>query len=179
MCMVLVSLSAHARQGRKKDPFTKFQAGFWFGPITPVYTTADDVNKSLGGGIFLRSLTFLDSFKLGIDASYEKFESRGVNKLILWPVYGSLLWRIPLKTPLVIQLKAGGGGCYVTIYPDRASQWDPMFMLGGEVSFPAGKWVNIGLRIEYLCIYENHIPGSVRNGHIVNAGISLYFNFGS
>lgn len=170
------TLDAEARRRRGRDPFQKFQTGVWFGPITPIHTTADDVETSLGGGGFIRSATFFDYYKIGIDSSYQYFESRGVNTLSLVPVYGSLLFRIPLDFPLIFQLKLGAGGSWVKIRPDRENQWDPIFMVGFEGSFPAGKVVNIGLRIDYLLIYEKHLEGARRNGHIINTGITLYFN---
>jgi hypothetical protein len=165
-----------AQRRRGKDPFQKFQTGFWFGPITPVHTTADDVDTSLGGGAFIRSNSFFDSFKIGVESSYHFFESRGVNTLTLWPVYGNLLYRIPVKFPIIFQLKAGAGGSWVKIRPDREDQWDPLFTIGFEGSFPAGKVINIGLRIDYLLIYEKHIEGARRNGHIIDTGITLFFN---
>ena len=172
----VLTLDVEARKRRGRDPFQKFQTGLWFGPITPIYTTADDVDTSLGGGIFIRSATFLDYFKIGIDSSYQYFQSRGENTLSLVPVYGNLLFRIPLDFPLIFQLKLGAGGSWVKIRPDREDQWDPMFMAGFEGSFPAGRVVNIGLRIDYLLIYEKHIEGARRNGHIINTGITIYFN---
>lgn len=174
VCIFVGESEAQRRRGR--DPFQKFQTGFWFGPITPLHTTAEDVDTSLGGGAFIRSNSFFDSFKIGVESSYHYFESRGVNTLSLWPVYGNLLYRIPVKFPIIFQLKAGAGGSWVKIRPDREEQWDPLFVIGFEGSFPAGKVVNIGLRIDYLLIYEKHIEGARRNGHILDTGITLYFN---
>jgi len=51
-------------------------------------------------------------------------------------------------------------------------------MLGFELSFPAGKWINIGLRIDYLFIYEEYQKGARKNGHIINTGLTLYLNIG-
>jgi hypothetical protein len=177
--LVLLAVSADADARRKqsaRDPYRKFQTGIWFGPITPVYTTADDVDTNLGGGLFIRPMTFLKFFKIGVDASYQHFESRGVNKLTLWPTYGYLVFRIPVRFPLIFLLKAGGGRSYVYIEPDMEHKYDPMFIFGVEGSFPAGRVVNIGLRIDYLLIYEKYIAGASKNGHIINTGITLYFN---
>jgi len=174
--IIIISVNAEARR-KKKEPFYKSQVGLWFGPVTPVYTTWDDVDTNLGGGMFVRSISFWDDFKIGVDSSYQYFESRGVNTLTLWPVYGSLLYRLPIRDiPLAFQIKLGAGGTYVKIRPDRVDQWDPVFMVGWEGSFPAGRVVNIGLRIDYLLVYEGYIKGAKRNGHILNTGITLYFN---
>ena len=41
-----------------------------------------------------------------------------------------------------------------------------------------GQIVNIGLRIDYLFIYESYLKGATRNGHVINTGLTLYFNMG-
>jgi hypothetical protein len=163
---------------RGRDPFEKPQIGLWFGPVTPVYTTGDAVDTYFGGGLFLRSDSYIKSLKIGIDGSYQYFKSKGVDDLSLWPLYGSILYRLPINFALSFQLKFGAGGCYVEENPDRFKQWDPMFMFGFETSFPAGKIINIGLRIDYLLLYEQHIKGAKRNGHIINTGITMFFNLG-
>jgi hypothetical protein len=180
LLLVLIILPTEAR-ARRIDYFAKPQIGIWFGILTPVYTTADDVATALGGGGFFRYTLPWPSLKVGLEGSYQHFGPKGmdgVNTLTLVPVYGNFLYRIPSppKLPLIFQLKAGAGGSWVKIRPDRVDQWDPVGMIGFEGSFPAGRLVNIGLRIDYLLIYEQHIEGARRNGHIINTGITLYFN---
>ncbi len=175
---VLWMVPAHAQRKGAADYFLNPQVGLWFGPVTPVYTTADDVDTNLGGGLFFRYNTPYRPLKIGLDGSYQWYSSRGVNSLTLWPVYGSVLYRLPIKFALTFQVKAGAGGCYVKVKPDDVRQWDPMGMVGFETSFPAGKYVNIGLRLEYQYIYEGYIQGARRNGHSVVTGITLYFNVG-
>lgn len=176
--LLLCVSGSSAREKKGVDYFLKPQVGFWFGTITPVYTTRKDVDTNLGGGLFFRYNTPLDDVKFGIDTSYQYFESESVNTLTLWPIYGNLLFRLPSfkKLPMAFQFKLGLGTTYVKIRPDRVDQWDPLGMIGFEASFPAGKVLNIGLRIDYLLIYERYIDGTSRNGHVVNAGITLYFN---
>lgn len=178
LLILLLSTSAFSRRRRGVDYFLKPQVGLWFGPITPIYTTNKEVDTNLGGGLFFRYNTPIKSLKVGIDGSYQFFKSEGVNTLSLWPVYGSLIYRLPVskRIPLRFQLKSGAGISYVKIRPDRVHQWDPVWTFGIEGSFPAGKVVNIGLRIDYLLIYEDHIDGNKRNGHILNTGITLFFN---
>ncbi len=156
--------------------FAKPQVGGWFGPVTPVGPTADLVKTALAGGIFFRYTTPFELFKLGLDSSYQHYESNGVNDLTLVPVYGNVLFLLPVNLPLRFQLKAGAGGCWLKVMPESRNQWDIMFMAGFELSFPAGRIVNIGLRIDYIFLYESYLPGARSNGHIVNAGIMLYFN---
>src|SRR4030042_4899786 len=77
--------NAYAIKSRK-DYFFKPQIGAWFGPITPVAETAKLFDTNLGGGIFFRynlpaSNFIMRYFKLGFDASYQFFESKGLNKI--------------------------------------------------------------------------------------------------
>lgn len=162
--------------GARVDHFLKPQVGIWFGPVTPILSTAELVDISLGGGAFYRHNLPVHSLKLGLDTSYQQFGSDGVNELTFVPVYGSLLYLLPLDFPVRFQLKAGFGGAWIHIEPDDVSQWDPMYMLGIEISFPAGRRFNIALRLDYNCIYEKHISGAGRNGHIFTTGISVYMN---
>ena len=162
--------------GTRVDHFLKPQAGVWFGPVTPIFSTADLVDVTLGGGAFYRHNLPVKSIKLGIDTSYQKMESPGVNELTFVPVYGSVIYLLPVDFPIKFQFKAGAGGAWLHIKPDEVSQWSPMYMLGTEISFPAGRRFNIGLRLDYNCIYERHIEGSSQNGHIFTTGITVYVN---
>lgn len=160
----------------RKQYFLKPQLGLWFGPLTPILDTGDHVDTDLGGGAFFRYNLPYDPLKIGFDTSYQKYDSKGTTSLRLIPAYMDLVYLLPFDLPVKIQLKAGGGFCHVYMEPDKVAQWDPMFMAGTEVSFPAGKLANIALRIDYLCIYEKYLPDATENGYVINAGISLYFN---
>jgi hypothetical protein len=161
---------------RREEYFKRPQIGAWFGPITPVGPTADLVDTDLGFGLFLRFNLPFDLWKIGLDSSYQNYESEGVNELTLAPVIGNVLFQLPINLPIRFQLKAGFGVTYLYMKPDEYGQWDPTFFAGFEVSFPAGRLVNIGLRVDYLMVIENHIEGSRHNGHFINSGIMLYFN---
>lgn len=160
----------------RKDSFTKPQLGGWFGPVTPLGPTAKLVETNLGGGIFARVTFPYRYLKFGVDSSYQKFKSKGVNEIHFVPLYGNLLFQIPVDFPVRFQLKGGAGAGYLYVKPDKLDQWDPIFMTGLEISFPAGRYINIGLRIDYIYIYEGYIKGSKYGGHILNTGIQLYFN---
>ena len=174
-CIMLYYTELYASQERK-DYFSRPQIGGWGGIISPAGEIANRVDTAIGGGIFAR-LTFPYQYlKFGIDVSYQKFKQKGVNELQFVPVFGNLLFQIPIEFPVRFQFKAGGGMGYIHVKPDNVGQWDPIFMGGFEVSFPAGRMVNIGLRIDYIYIYEGYIKGSKAGGHVINAGIQLYFN---
>ena len=161
----------------RRDYFSKPQLGLWFGPVTPVGVTAESLETNLGGGIFFRYNLPWKYLKFGLDASYQFFEQEeGVNKMHLVPLYGSMIFLLPIDMPLKFQVKAGAGSGYIHVQPDDKSRWDPIFVFGGELSFPAGRFVNIGLRIDYINLYEKHLEGSEVNGHVINSGIAVYFN---
>ncbi len=160
----------------RKDYFYKPQLGAWFGPVTPLGKGSTLVDAALSGGAFFRYNLPIRPLKIGIDASYQKYESSGVNELTLVPVYANLLYLLPVNLPIRFQLKAGVGATYNFIKPDEWDQWDPVIMGGFELSFPAGRLINIGLRVDYLYIYQGYVDKSARGGHLINAGIMLYFN---
>jgi len=179
LCVLLLFLSLSielsAASSRKKY-FSKPQIGVWYGPITPLFGTDDYLDSNLGGGGFFRYNLPYDPLKIGLESSYQLYESESVAEMRLIPVYANLLWLLPINLPIRFQLKAGAGLCKVNFEPDGINQWDPMFMAGTEISFPAGKIANIALRLDYLCLYEEYLDDATKNGHFFNAGISLYFN---
>ena len=170
-----IATDAFSASSRKKY-FEKPQIGVWFGPITPIFSTSENLDTDLGGGAFVRINLPYDPLKIGFDTSYQTYKSKGVDSLKIVPAYLNLIYLLPFNLPVKMQLKAGGGFCRVNMAPDNVSQWDPLFMAGTEISFPAGKFANIALRIDYLCIYEKYLSGAPKNGYVINAGISLYFN---
>ena len=171
----LITTDVFAASSRK-NYYLKPQLGLWFGPVTPVLDTARSLEPSLGGGAFFRYNLPYQPLKIGIDSSYQYYDSKGVNEMRLIPVYANLLYQLPIDIPLKIHVKAGSGLCNIYFKPDEVKQWDLMFMLGAELSFPAGRTVNIALRVDYLNIYEKYKKDAKVNGHFVNSGISLYFN---
>ena len=160
----------------RKNYYLKPQIGAWYGPVSPVLGTADNLESTLGGGIFFRYNLPYQPLKIGIESAYQYYDSKGVNEVRLIPVYSNLLYLLPIDIPLKIHVKAGVGLCNIYMEPDDVRQWDLMFMTGFEVSFPAGRRVNIALRIDYINIYEEYKKDSKVNGHFINTGISLYFN---
>jgi len=173
--LMICRMDAFAYQERK-DYFSKPQIGGWFGPVTPLGETGKWVDTNLGGGLFVRFTLPYRFLKIGVDSSYQQFVSKGVKDLTFVPLYGNLLFQLPVDFPVRFQFKGGAGAGYLNMKPDNLIQWDPIFMAGFEVSFPAGRIVNIGLRIDYIYIYEGYIKGSKQGGHILNTGIQLYFN---
>ena len=165
----------------RKDYFFKPQIGGWFGPVTPVGDTDKLFDTELSGGIFARvnlpkENFFLRYFKIGVDVSYQHYQSKGVNDLHFVPLYGSIIGLLPIDIPVRIQLKWGAGAAYLYERPDRLEVWEPVIHAGLEVSFPAGRIVNIGLRLDYLYVYEGYVNEDAEGGHFINIGICLYFN---
>jgi hypothetical protein len=174
--LLLLAVMNGEAEARQLDPAKSPQLGIWFGPVAPIYTTRKTVDTNLGGGLYARYNIFQTQFKLGADVSYQKYKSRGVNSLRIIPVYGSVIYRLPIKMLLFFNLKAGAGQAHVKAMPLNKSQWDPCFTGGGEVGFPVGSMANLCLRVEYLMVYEKYISGAKRNGHFLNTGLSVNFN---
>ncbi len=178
--MLLAASEARAGKARK-DYFFKPQLGGWFGPVTPVGETGKLAETALSGGIFGRINLPKDNFilryfKIGVDVSYQHYESKGINDIHFVPLYGSIVGLLLIDIPVRIQLKWGAGAGYFYVRPDRFEQWEPVIHAGVEVSFPAGRTVNIGLRLDYLYVYEGYVKKSSEGGHFLNIGITLYFN---
>lgn len=176
LMFTFTAMDLSAAVSRKKY-FNKPQLGIWYGPVTPIFGTAELIESDMGVGLFFRYNLPFDSVKLGLDTSYQEYKSTGVNGLTVFPVYLNALYLLPFDLPVRLQGKTGAGMCHLYMEPDGVNQWEPMFMVGAEVSFPAGKLANIALRVDYLFIYEEYMKEATENGHFINAAISLYFNF--
>jgi len=161
------------------------QAGVWFGPVAAVPGTelSRVLSTYLGGGIFGRANLPTNLFHSEVGASYNVYGRVGQEKLQVSPVYGAIDFKLPIEFALNFYFKGGAGGSYVKNSPENHSNWLPTGFLGFETSFPAGKWVNIGLRADYYLLYEKHLkapvdnPGmKIINGHFINIGLMLNVN---
>jgi hypothetical protein len=168
------ALSARVREGA--DPFVYPQVGAWFGPVTTVGDSWGVVDPTLSFGSYFRYNLPSLPVKIGVETSYEHHKSKSTNKLTLVPVYSNVLYKLPIRSIMSYQLKAGAGAGYIDILPEDKSQWDPLFTVGGEFSFPAGTVANVGLRVDYILLYEKYISGAKHNGHFLNVGVNLNFN---
>ncbi|MCX7633099.1 MAG: hypothetical protein N2Z22_07195, partial [Turneriella sp.] len=115
--------------------------------------------------------------------SYSYYTSPTIARLHSIPVYGALSYILPIHLPLTFQAKGGFGSNFLRNYPEGSRNWLPLGYLGFEASFPAGKVVNIGLRIDYYFVYEQHLrppPNNpnyrLYNGHFLNFGLMVNFN---
>lgn len=163
----------------------KPQIGVWFGPVTPVPGSklSEVLTTSLGGGMFLRGNLPSNTLRTEIGASYSYYTSRTVARLHSIPVYGALVYTLPINLPLQFHIKGGAGGNFLRNYPEGARNWLPFGYAGFETSFPAGRLVNIGVRADYYFVYEKHLspPANnpsyqIYNGHFFNFGLMVNFN---
>ncbi|HRP69810.1 MAG TPA: hypothetical protein PLY93_09800 [Turneriella sp.] len=163
----------------------KPQIGLWFGPVTPVPGTAiaDVLITSLGGGIFFRGNLPTNTLRTEIGVSYGYYTSRSTARLHSLPVYGALVYTLPINLPLSFFVKGGLGSNYLKNAIEGSQNWLPTGYLGFETSFPAGKLVNIGVRADYYYVYEKHLSApannpnyEVHNGHFLNFGLMVNFN---
>ncbi|MCB1146274.1 MAG: hypothetical protein KDK41_06655 [Leptospiraceae bacterium] len=163
----------------------KSQFGLWFGPVTPVPGSAlsNVLSTNIGGGTFIRMNIPSDDWLFETGLSYSYYTSNGPARLHAVPVYGAMNYRLPINLPLTFFAKAGAGATYVSAVPEDKENWHPTALLGLETSFPAGKWVNIGVRLDYYFVYEDYLtpPANVpnyqiANGHLFNFGLMVNFN---
>jgi hypothetical protein len=161
---------------RRGDYFDRPQIGLKFGPASPLFEVSEAIDSTIGFGFFSRINIPQTEFKIGYDLGYQNHESKTENSLGMLPMYGTLQYRLPIDTPLNFQVRAGGGMTSLWSEPDGMSRWDPTGVGGFEVSFPAGKIINLGLQIDYLVLYEEHLEGSEVNGHFFSAMLCLFFN---
>ena len=93
----------------------KPQLGVWFGPVTPVPGSklAEVLTTSLGGGMFLRANIPSNTLRFEIGGSYSYYTSRTVARLHSIPVYGALVYTLPINLPLSFHVKGGAGGNFM------------------------------------------------------------------
>ena len=161
------------------------QLGLWFGPVTPVPGSklAEVLNTSLGGGMFFRGNLPTNTFRTELGFSYSYYTSNSPARLHTIPVYGAFVYTLPFNLPLSFFIKAGGGSMFLRNAPEGRRNWHPIGFAGFEMSFPAGKYINIGLRADYFFVYEKYLspPANnpnyvIYNGHFLNFGLMVNFN---
>lgn len=163
----------------------KPQIGLWFGPVTPFpgSAIAETLKTNLGGGMFFRMNLPSNTWRTELGFSYSNYGSDGPESLDSVPAYLAVAYTIPVDLPLKFQAKLGGGANWVQNHPELKHNTHPALFAGTEISFPAGKWVNIGLRTDYYFVYEKHIDPpaenpnmKIINGHFLNFGLMVNFN---
>ena len=163
----------------------KPQIGLWFGPVLPFPGSklSERLLTSLGGGIFFRINLPSDNFKTEISTSLNYYTSDSTESLISVPNYAAVSYSLPIDSPLLFQLKLGMGVNYMRNSPEKNENSLPLFFSGFEMSFPAGKVVNIGIRVDYYFVIESFVKKpkenpdfQIYNGHFINLGLMLNFN---
>lgn len=163
----------------------KQQAGIWFGPVTPFPGSeiSDYLNTYLGGGLFYRIALPSNTWMTEVGISYSYYQSDTTAALDSVPFYTAIVYKLPFELPVDINAKAGLGGNFLMVYPEEKYNTFPLFFSGFEMSFPAGKWVNIGLRADYYFVYEKYLDppeDAVNykkiNGHFFNLGLMVNVN---
>lgn len=135
----------------------KPEIGIWLGAANPRpgSETATALNTTLGFGLWSR-FHFPYIFYTELGGGFANYLSQTERALTTVPVYGMLCYKLPFELPVSIFFKAGGGAAYVIARPANTARWNPMGMIGTEISFVAGRKVRIGLRIDLQTIYENY-----------------------
>ena len=166
----------------------KPELGIWFGPAAafPGTELAGVLNTNLGGGIFFRINLPSNTFRMELGSSLNYYTSSGSASLVSVPTYGAGAYSLPLELPLLFQIKLGMAFHYFKNQPEKESAIHPAVFSGFEMSFPAGKIVNIGLRIDYYFAIESYLTPPAENpdfvlydAHFIHVGLMISFNFNS
>ena len=104
-------------------------------------------------------------------------EGNYTQKILMVPLYYALGYRLPLESRLDILAKVGLGSAYLEIRPNNVHGWDPFLLLGGELSILAARSLRIGMRLDYLHLYEKHLdpPENVKNSPPVPSHVDPRF----
>ena len=163
----------------------KSEIGICFGPtlVFPGTNLADKLNTSLGGGLFFRINLPNNTFRTEIGSSIHYYTSDGEATLTSIPTYIAESYSLPIDLPLLFQIKLGFGFDYLLNFPEKNKAIHPALFSGFEMSFPAGKVVEIGIQINYYFTIESYLSPPIdnpnfvlHNGHFISLGLMVNFN---
>ncbi len=159
--------------------------GMWFGPVAPFPNTvySSILKTNLGGGLFIRTNFPTNVWMIEAGTSLNYYDSNITVRLYSLPTYGSIVYKLPIELPISFLFKLGLGFNYFRNKPENNKNTHPAIFIGYHMFFPAGTYVNIGLRIDYYAVFESYLDTStintdlrIHNGHFINIGLSLSFN---
>ncbi|NTU77544.1 MAG: hypothetical protein HGA90_07020 [Alphaproteobacteria bacterium] len=116
LMLLLVPGGAYAQRRGTSDYFLRPQMGLWFGPVTPMGTTGEVVDTSLGGGLFFRYNTPFKPLKIGLDGSYQQFDSKGVE---FGPWLRRFIAQIKRNWMFPLAVASMSGHVAITFYVDK------------------------------------------------------------
>lgn len=153
--LIWICMSSQSIRAVDVEESIPFELGFWLGSASPFpgSETYKVLDSGLGLGLFGR-WQWPKVLYTEIGFGYSNYLSKTERGLTTMPVYGSLAYKLPFDWPVSLFIKGGAGAAYVIARPANLAKWDPMALLGFEVSFVAGKKVRIGLRTDYHRIFE-------------------------
>lgn len=136
----------------------RYELGGWVGAANPMpgTPTVNVLDTALGGGIYARA-PWPWIFYTEFGSSYAVYLSRSERALTAIPVYAALAYKIPMELPIQFYIKGGGGSSYVVARPSDDARWNPTAYAGLEASFVAGRRIRIGIRFDYIKIYETQL----------------------
>ena len=143
----------------------KEEIGLSLDVLAPFPGTSWDKNltANLGLGFYYKSNFSLLVPELGFFWSY--LPSNESQKLVLFPVYLALGFKLPIESRLDVIPKIGIGEAKLDVQPVNISGWSPLLFTGLELSILASRWFRIGVRMDYLYIYDSllSVPKDVAN----------------
>ena len=167
-----------------EDQQTLGTAGVWLGPVMPVPGSplSSVLETDVAGGGFFRFNFPSNEWMLEIQASYQKYSAYDISSVELIPFGAGITYKLPIDFSIDFFVRATLGAVYATTTPSGKSNILPMGNFGVEFSFPTGPMLNVGMRIEYLFVYESYLSPpagavnyTVTDGHFFNFGLMVNF----
>ncbi|MCB1170437.1 MAG: hypothetical protein KDK25_08900 [Leptospiraceae bacterium] len=155
--IVLVAVALPGALQARDSDHLKHELGIWLGGSFPFPSTPYDevLDSNVGGGMFYR-VNWPWIFYSEFGFSYTTYFSRTTQLLVSAPVYGALVYPLPLPFRLQVMAKIGGGAAYLEVRPQNLHGWDPMIYGGLEMSLLASRRFRVGLRLDANYIMDSH-----------------------
>lgn len=155
--IILVSALFPVGLQARETEHLKHEIGMWLGGSFPFPSTPyDDVlDSNVGGGMFYR-ISWPWIFYTEFGFSYTTYFSETTQLLVSAPVYGALVYPLPLPFRLQVMAKLGAGASYLEVRPQNRNGWDPMIYGGLEMSLLASRRFRVGLRLDADYIIDSH-----------------------
>jgi hypothetical protein len=155
--LLVMSLLLPAGLQARESDYLRHEIGLWLGGSFPFPASEYDavLDSNVGGGMFYR-VNWPWVFYSEFGFSYTTYFSQTTQQLVAAPVYGALVYPIPLPFRLQVFAKLGGGATYLEVRPQNRNGWDPTIYGGLEMSLLASRRFRVGLRLDANYIIDSH-----------------------
>ena len=149
-------------QGQESLSFLRNTTGFWLGSLTPIPGTSlsSRLNTNLGLGLMYRRQLLPTSY-LELTFSWAYLDSNEESTARIIPFTIAYAHQFVIRNRLSFFIKTGIGSTFLDISPLRRSGSLPTLFLGIELAVRATPTVNVGVRFDYLYLYESNLSAPI------------------